>query len=937
MNAFITELKRNLSCEILCDTLSKVLYSTDASIYEIEPTCIVIPRTKDELQQTIKIAYAHKVPIIPRGAGTGITGGCLGKGVVIDTSKHLNRILEISSTSARVEPGVIQDDLNQEAFFYGVRLGPDTSTGNRATIGGMLANNAAGAYSVRYGKMQEHIIEAELILYDGTIVHLKPIKKEDLIKQTGPLARIYTSLYRISSEYGADIKAHFPKLLRRASGYALNELIEDPIINPARLLAGSEGTLGFVSEITLSLSPLPGHRTLIVIEALHLFEALDDIHSLLKFEPFSLELIDDKIIRASNQSKSLSFLNPISDALIVLEIEDEDLNRLKERVKKIDEYLAHKSYVKQKASICDPLEQAQIWNIRKQGLGLLLSSRSYIRAIAFIEDIAVPPESVSIFLRALREILLKYNKTAGIYGHLGPGCLHIRPYIDTRSDKDLSKMLSIMNEVMALVKECGGVLSGEHGDGLVRSWTTEIMFGKKLTDAFIQLKTAFDPERLMNPGKIVPPTQGLQDNLRLQKSPPQDVLNTFLDFSYEGGLALSTDLCNGNGECRKKEGVMCPSFQVTKEEKDATRGRAHALRALMWEEVPKETLYTDEFYDILDLCLMCKGCKTECPSGVDMAKMKSEYLYQYHSQKGFSLRSKLFGHISTFFQLGSYFPTLSNFLSNTRPIKALLNSIGISKDRSLPKLAKTRCTKLLPNKKQDSFDVVLFIDTFTEFVNPEVGTSAFEVLTRMGFRVAVAKRTCCGRTLFSKGMLKSAKNKIETLIEILHPYASQGIPIIGLEPSCLLMFRDEFKDFSLDPYKVEAIANASFLFDEFIERHIDRLQPHIIPSNDRILIHTHCHQKSALKTDPTLSVLKACHLNCQEIPSGCCGMAGSFGYEKEHYSLSNKIAELILFPSISKEEKAHIVSNGISCRTQILDGLHTPSLHLAELLKKLLK
>lgn len=935
MNDFLKEFQ-NTTCEVRLDAISQAIYSVDASIYEIKPKAIVLPKNRADLIAAVKIAYKNDLAITPRGAATGITGACLGNGVILDTSKYLNDILEINiaAKTVSIEPGVIQDHLNEALFSHGYRLGPDTSTGDRATIGGMAANNAAGARSLFYGTMSDAVIEIELVLSNGEILNFKEISEEEwhekcrLPTQEGD---IYRTLNNIRTEYKEEIAKNFPQIPRRVSGYHLDALIQPFPLNAAKILIGSEGTLGVFSKITVKIAPLPMCTAICIVAFDSMQDAMKAVEPILQFSPLALELIDAKIIEAGKKAPSmkgkLDWLITNPQALLVAEFQAENESELKNKVALFE--LAGKQLGTPLPSLFDAKTMAHVWSLRKAGLGLLLSKRSYSRAIAFIEDLSIPPARLPQFMEKFLQYLAKNNKTAGIYGHAGSGCLHIRPYMDLREKAERELAEQMMQDISDLVLSMNGSLSGEHGDGLVRSWLNEKMFGKDLYQAFLKLKQAFDPKNLMNPGKIVN-GQKFAENLR---PAPQETIKTFFSFAKEGGLVLSADLCNGNGQCRKQTGIMCPSFQVTNDEYDTTRARANTFRGIFNRTLPETNLASNELHHILDLCIQCKGCKTECPSQVDMAKMKAEALYHYQEEKGYSLRSRLFAHIPAFFKIGSILPRMFNAFGNLPFLKKLA---GIATQRKLPKLAKYPFSRQSESTSKPA--VVLFIDTYTQFLLPHVGHAAITVLEFLGYQVITPSWQCCGRTLISKGFLKDAKEKARQLIHTLLPYAKKNIPIIGLEPSCLLSFQDEYLDFFPES---SIIASQSMLFDSFIAAHLRKGKNPFAQFRNflEIFIHTHCHQKAIIGTRSTLEVLRAFpNVKTTEIGSGCCGMAGSFGYESEHYDFSYQIANLSLLPAIeAMPAKALIVANGFSCRTQIEELSGKKAYHLAELLVELLK
>ncbi len=933
MERFLQILRHELKSEVRSDTVSKRLYSSDASIYEVEPLAVCIPRSKSELVRAIELCSQYAVAVIPRGAATGIAGGCLGRGLVVDTSQHLNRVVEVDLAKrfAVVQPGVVPDRLNELVAPHGLYFAPEISTSNRATIGGMVASNAAGSNSLQVGKMQDHVLEVELILANGEVVRFSKIDKEtwkEKLKARGTEGKIYRHLEHIRKEFADDIAKDFPKLARRASGYSLDALIDQNSINVAALICGSEGTLGFISEITVALSPLPKATTLVVVGYKDLESALTSSYEWLILQPSVVEMIDNKIITAGRSSPSmrskLDWLDKDVDTLVMWEFDD------RANVQRLCQALNNHPKVLFAKEITDPQAVKYVWDLRKAGLGLLLSKRSYSRAIAFIEDVAVPPEYVAPFVAKLDHLLAASNKEVGIYGHIGAGCLHVRPYIDLRKPDELAVMQQLADAVMDLLLEYGGVYSDEHGDGRVRSWTNPKMFGPRLYEAFSQLKRAFDPYGLMNPGKIVASgtetPQGLLQNLKLSPTTAIKDFSTYFDFSREGGFQLAVDLCNGNGQCRKKEGVMCPSFQVTHDERDSTRARANALRGLIHGHI--HDMYDEDFHKVMDLCIQCKGCKTECPSQIDMAKMKSEYLYHVHKKKGSTLRDKVFAHITDIFSWASKVSWLANFFMGSK----LLTRFGIASDRKLPKLAQKPFSSFVSNP--DQVDVVLFADSFTEFLSPEIGLSALKVLEALGYKVFVPSWQCCGRPLISKGFLPEAKAKLAKLVDTLYPFALQGLPIVGIEPSCVSVLVDEIRDFGLAHDKVELVMKAIKPLDQFLLEHKEQLKTRLQTVQKKVFVHGHCHQKALFGTKNELLLLQAtCAPHAVEIPSGCCGMAGSFGYEKEHSHFSKKIGELVLFPFLRSQDKdAIIVASGNSCRSQIEDGTIYKPLHFVELL-----
>lgn len=947
MEHLLQQLKQELKSEVRSDHITKHIYSADASIYELEPLAVCIPRSKQDLVRAIELCSQHSVPIIARGAATGIAGGCLGKGMVIDVSGHFNRVLEVDYVNhfAVVQPGIVPDRLNEMLAPHGLYFAPEISTSNRATLGGMVAANAAGSNSLKVGKIQNHVLEVELALWNGELVRFSTVNSQtwqQKLKLETTEGEIFRHLELIRKQFAADIINDFPKTPRRASGYNIDVLV-DSDINVAALICGSEGTLGVITELKVLLSPLPKHKTLVVVGYDSLESALVSSNQWLFLKPSALEMIDEKIIEAGRKSPAmrtkLDWLEGSPAALIMWEFEEKDMASCRAKACEVFSLAKEDRNVLFVKEMTDSQSVKQVWDLRKAGLGLLLSQRSYSRAIAFIEDVAVPPALVASFVTKLTQLLAQSGKEVGLYGHIGAGCLHVRPYIDLRSAKELAMMQNITNEVMNILADCGGVLSGEHGDGLARSWSTQQMFGKRLFDAFCQLKQAFDPYGLMNPGKIVPSKthapQGLLQNLRLSPTTPINEFSTFMDFSREGGFELAVDLCNGNGQCRKKEGVMCPSYQATNDERDSTRARAQALRGLIHGQISDKELLEDDFHQVMDLCIQCKGCKTECPSQIDMAKMKSEYLHHLHKKKSPKIRDRFFGHVTAIFWASSALSWLVNVANRQTLIRKILYKFGIAEERALPSLARVRFSTLFANHtplNHDRPQVVLFVDSFTEFLEPSIGMAAVRVLEAIGFCVVAPLWQCCGRPLISKGFLPEAKTKLTKALDMLLPYAKAGIPIVGLEPSCISALTDEIRDFSLDTHKVALVTKAIQPLDQFLLNHKELLAKRVVAFEGQVLVHGHCHQKALFGMQAEMAVLRAtCAPNALEIPSGCCGMAGSFGYEKEHVAVSKKIGELVLFPHVrARTEGAVVIASGNSCRSQIADGTQVQALHFVQ-------
>lgn len=904
-SSFIQDLVSS-NLETRSDPISKAVYSVDASIYEISPIAIVLPRSREEVVSAVRIAHKHQVPVIPRGAATGIAGGCIGVGLVIDVSKYLNKILEVNIKEeyAICEPGVVQNALNSHLATYGYRLGPDTSTGNRATLGGMTANNSAGARSLRYGRMVDHVMEVDMALANGEMVTFGPHAR----------GKIPEEVDRLRHHYHDDIERDFPKLRRRVSGYNLDELIKPGPLNLAKLIVGSEGTLGLITRIKVRICPIPQCTYNVVFFFDSMDKAFEAVSSLLLSNPSALEMIDEKIVAAGRSlpltQTRVGWIQGNPKAILIAEYTDV-----------LPEVNCPEAYAMQ--VIQDSSTTKDIWAVRESGLALLLSKRTYSRAIAFLEDVAVPPDKLSPFMREFLDLLAHYGKEAGVYGHVGAGCMHVRPYIDLRQPSDLHKMRAMMEEAATLVRRYGGTLSGEHGDGIVRSWLNEKMFGQRLFQAFTEIKQIFDPEGRMNPGKIIP-TQGLLENLRMNPDVVPLKVDTQFDFSREGGLHLAADLCNGNGLCRKREGLMCPSFQAYGDEYHSTRARAQSFRAILNGRLPAEALTDHGLHDVLEYCLECKGCKTQCPSQVDMAKMKAEFLYHYQEKHGYSLRSRLFAYIGRLQQWG-----LTKFFPESSRVKKWL---GIAPQRALPRTTSQRFSRWLTEHTREDHrkKVVLFNDTFTEFNQPEIGQAAVKVLAALGYEAIVPSWQCCGRPLISKGFLKQAKAYAQKLVKQLTPYVEQGYQVVGLEPSCLYTIVDDYPDL----IAASNLAKACCTMDQFLAERIiaGEWTLEFRKEDVDVYLHGHCYQKALQGMESTRQVLTYIPgVRLTEIDSGCCGMAGSFGYEEEHYEFSLQIANQKLFPALRQAlPRAVVIANGMSCRSQIIHGTEHKPQHLVQ-------
>jgi FAD/FMN-containing dehydrogenase/Fe-S oxidoreductase len=946
------ELKKRIEGDIHFDRYSRLLYSTDASIYQIEPIGVVVPRHKGDVQAVIEIANKLNVSVLPRGGGTSLAGQTVGHSIVLDFSKYMQNVLEVNKEElwCRVQPGLVQDELNAYVREMGLQFGPDTSTSNRATIGGMIGNNSAGAHSLTYGKTLDHVIELAVLLSDGSETVLKDFTLDAVEKKSRAdtiEGRAYREVFRLAQQHKNEILARYPKIMRRVSGYNLDEFIKPQPFNLSRMLVGSEGTLATVVEAKMRLVPKPKWTAMSVIHFHDDIEALQASQTILETAPYALESTDKMILDLARgnivQSQRLGFVQGTPSSLLMVEYAGETEHEVKDQVLKLEE-VRRRGKIGYAATLAyKPEEVRAIWGVRKAGLGLLLGTTGDKKPIAFVEDAAVEPAKLPEFIRRFRAIVSGHDTVAGYYGHCSVGCMHIRPLINLKEESEKAKMVSIANAVCDLVLEFDGAMSGEHGDGLARSHFNAKLYGPALYDAFRQVKRAFDPKNLMNPGKIVD-APAMTESLKISPQYKAWEPRTTLDFGVQGGFARAVEMCSGMGECRKKlDGTMCPSYMGTLDEEHSTRGRANALRNVISGRVPQQEFTGKRLYEVMDLCLECKACKAECPSNVDMAKLKYEFLDHYHRANGLPLRNRLFGGIETLNRIGTRLAPVSNWIANSSLNRWLMEiAAGVDRRRPVPVFARETFESWYRSHKAEGDgskgEVVLFHDTFNNFNTPNVAIAATRFLERSGYRVVLADKKCCGRPMISKGMLNQAKENSAWNVDQLAPYAEKGTPVVGLEPSCLLTLRDEYPEF-IRTGAAKKVAENSFLFEEFLmrEQKQGRLSLSSSSTRKKAMLHGHCHQKALVGTAPTVAILKAAGYEVNEVDSGCCGMAGSFGFEKEHYELSTKIGNRRLAPAVkAAAADVEIVASGISCRQQIEHLAARKAKHPAELLWEVL-
>ncbi len=942
------DLRRVVEGEARFDRMTCLLYATDASIYQIEPIGVVFPRHAGDVQAVLEVANRHGAPILPRGAGTSLAGQTVGHAVVLDFSRHMNRVLEVNPEEgwARVQPGVVQDELNARVRPLGLLFGPDTATANRATLGGMTGNNSAGAHSVVYGKTVDHVLELTVLLSDGTQAVFTPLGPAELeAKQAGNglEARIYDEVERIVLEHREEILARYPKLMRRVSGYNLDEFVKGESFNLAKLVVGSEGTLVTVVEARVRLVRRPLATSLAVVHFHELQEALVASPAVLESRPYALEMVDKLILDLAKGSleharRRTRFVQGDPGAILLVEYAGESEAEARAKAEALEARTRAGRLGYATVVALDPEAQQNIWKVRKAGQGLLIGMKGERKPIAFVEDTAVAPEKLPEFVSRFKATVERYGTMAGYYGHCSVGCLHIRPLVNLKRADEVAKMRAMAEEIVGLVMEFGGALSGEHGDGLARGQWNERLFGPRLYQAFREVKAAFDPKGLMNPGKIVdcPP---MTENLRYGPAYRTWEPPALLDFSDQGGFAAAVEMCNGVGACRKRlEGTMCPSYMATGDEEHSTRGRANALRAVLSGALAKEEFTGRRLYEVLDLCLECKACKAECPANVDMAKLKYEFLAHYYRANGLPLRNRLFGRIETLNRLGSRLAPLSNWVAGSAPSRWLLERVvGVDRRRPLPAFARQPFTawfrRHTPGGDGRLGRVALFWDTFVTYNAPGIGVAATRFLEAAGYRVLLPEKRCCGRPLISKGMLREAKAHAEWNVARLLPLVEEGIPVVGLEPSCLLTLRDEYVDLLRTP-AARRVAERSFLLEEFLQREEEAWKGlTFAPAPGRVLLHGHCHQKALAGTAPTVAALRRAGYEVEEVDAGCCGMAGAFGFEREHYDLSLAIANRRLVPAVKAAGgSVEVSAPGVSCRQQIEHTTGRRAKHPAELL-----
>lgn len=960
-------LKKEIQGEVQVDNIYRTLYATDASAYREIPKAVVFPKNKDDLIAIVKFANKHNLSLIPRAAGTSLAGQVVGNGIVVDTSRAFNKILEINKPEkwVKLEPSVVLDELNKVLAKENLFFGPETSTSNRCMIGGMIGNNSCGAHSLIYGSTRDHVLEMDCILSDGSEAHFGEISKAEFEEKCN-LQNLEGEIYRQLKTLLTDpiileeISKQYPdkEIKRRNTGYALDLLADSEIFgnsnekfNMCKLLAGSEGTLAFTSSVKLNLVDLPPKtKALMCVHTKSLHEVFEANLVALKHSPASIELMDKKVLDLSKanikQNRNRFFINGDPAAILIVEWFADDIETINKQADELEKELRSKSLGYDYARVYGG-DIARVWELRKAGLGVLSNMPGDAKPVPVIEDTVVRPEDLSAFIKEFEELMQKLGLDCVYYAHIATGELHLRPVLNLKDKKHVELFRTVALETAKLVKKYKGSLSGEHGDGRLRGEFIPLMMGEKLYDVFKEIKNVWDPKNIFNPNKIVD-TPPMNTSLRYKPGVETKEIKTIFDFSSTGGYMRAVEKCNGSGDCRKSHiigGTLCPSFQATKDEKNSTRARANMLREVLTNSTNNKPFNSKELYEVLDLCLLCKACKSECPSGVDVAKLKMEFLQHYYDTNGVPLRSFAVAYLPVVYKIFASLPGFVNiFLKNKFFSKILKSIIGFNQKIEFPLMHKTGFKKLYKGKQKFENPnpiktIYLFNDEFTKYLESDLGIKTILFFEKLGYQVKLAPINFSGRTWLSKGLVRRAKKLANKNIEILKNIISSETPLIGIEPSAILSFRDEYPDLVNAENKNAAqdIAQNSFLFDEFIAAEFEKGNISANSFTDaelKIKFHGHCQQKSLITTKFTKQILSIPkNYKVAEIPSGCCGMAGSFGYEKEHYDLSQKIGELVLFPEVrNADDDTVIVAVGTSCRCQIESGTGKKSLHPIEVL-----
>jgi len=963
-NTTLDTLDNSLSGDVLYDNLHKTLYATDASVYRKIPLAVAYPKNENDLKILIDFATSNNITLIPRTAGTSLAGQCVGDGIVVDVSKHFTNILAFDELSKTItlQPGIVRDSLNEFLKPYGLFFGPNTSTSNRCMVGGMVGNNSSGSTSIKYGVTRDKVLQINAILSDGSSAIFKEISSEKFIQKTKLdtlEGKIYKSIFDELSnqENQNEIHKQFPKpeIHRRNTGYAVDDFLSSDLfggkektINVAKFLTGSEGTLAFSTEITFQLDDLPPTESIMVCTHFKsINESLKATVVAMNHNLYNCELMDKTILDCTKNNRELAknrfFLQGDPEAVLMLEV---SANTLPEAELLADELIA--DLEKNNFGYHHPKvygkDIAKVHYLRKAGLGALGNMVGDQKAVACIEDTAVALEDLPNYIEEFTQIMAKYQQNAVYYAHAGAGELHLRPILNLKKKADVILFRKITTETAELVKKYKGSFSGEHGDGIVRAEFIPLMIGDKNYQLLRRIKKAFDPNNVFNKGKVTD-AFAMDENLRYEINRNEPEIETIQDFSDSQGILRMAEKCNGSGDCRKPVeagGTMCPSYRATKDEKDTTRARANTLREVLTNNKQQNKFNSTELKEVLSLCLSCKACASECPSNVDVATMKAEFLYQYQEENGYSFRNKLFANNVKYNKLGSIAPAITNLVLNTSLTKAVM---GVAQKRSVPKLAPKTLKKWYANRNKTSKNtkktVYLFCDEFTNYYDVEIGKDVFILLEKLGYDLKIVNHEESGRSFISKGFLNEAKAVCNLNIEIFKDIISEETPLIGVEPSAILTFRDEYLRLADNKNAAEQLAKNTFTFEEFLANEIKEgaIDDQLFTKEEKELkIHGHCHQKALSGTSSSFQIMNLPkNYKVTIMNTGCCGMAGSFGYEKEHYDVSMQVGEDTLFPKVRNcSPDTEIVAAGTSCRHQIFDGTERIAKHPITILKEAL-
>ncbi len=952
-----TDLRASLRGEVRFDDRARAIYATDASPYEIAPYGVVLPRDREDLITTVRLCAQHGVPIVPRGGGTSLAGQTVGRAVVVDVSKYLTNILDVDldSSTVTVEPGVTRDQLNAHLAPHDLQFTPDVSTTSRAAIGGMVANNSAGTRSIKYGKSVDQTVAMTVVLSDGTVTRLEALDEATLdarCAEDSIAGEVHRTVRRITRDLEDEIEARYPKVMRRVGGYNLDEFTHGKPFNLAKLVSGSEGTLAMILDVTVKVHPVPKVRMLAMLHFDTLGAALEAVPFINAHGPSAVELLDEGLFVLGRKNPNLlpllGWLRGTPAAVLMVEFDGQDEAEVRRGVASLREDAEVARRASHVHEAWSNQEQKDILQFRKDGLGIYATVEGRDKPTPFIEDAAIPPEHLASYIPEVKALCDAMDVPTVFYGHASVGVIHTRALLDLKTAEGVAKYQAISDGVFDLVKKYGGSWSGEHGDGLIRSQKNRELFGDVLYEAFREVKRAFDPAGLMNPGKIVDAAPMTQD-LRYGADYPDVEVDTVFDFGPEGFLG-AVEACTGVGACRKVDvGGMCPSYMATRDEDHSTRGRANILREALNGRMPGG-LTSKDVYDTLDLCLECKACKAECPSKVDMAKIKYEFLQQYYDDHGVPLGVRAIGNVAKIAPLGQAFAPVANALMPTKPVRFVLEkALGVDRRRVMPAYApesfkgwfekharKRAAVRATSTDAQPARRVALFADTWTMFNDGAPGRAAVEVLTALGYEVELVSYGCCGRPQISKGLLRDAKKLAATNVPKLLPYVEAGIPVVGVEPSCVTAFRDDYRDL-VPGEATERVAAHVTMIEDFLAKEwtSGRLDPTGVfeKRGEPIMLHGHCQQKAVMGTAAGRALLGWVSDDVHEVDAGCCGMAGSFGYG--HYDVSMNIGERRLFPAV-REHEGCTAANGFSCRHQIHDGTGEDAKHVIQYLAEAL-